>query len=141
MDFKFPILLLIIVGALSNAQLNAQSLQFSQVLTYNGSFSVSSSTITDGPIYTCPANKIWKIESLNFYKFPGSTNGSYMSYEVNGSLLGVSQFTSNAPMVVNVSLPIWLKAGDTINASFVPVSSGPSGSATYFISILEFTAP
>lgn len=119
----------------------AQSLQFDQVVTFSGNVQVLSTAIADGPVYTCPAGKIWKIESLNIYQMGSSTVQSYMTYKVNSSPLGVDAYAD--PFTVNAVFPIWLKEGDTIQPSFNPLGTPSFGGyqQSYFMSILEFTAP
>ena len=122
----------------------SQSLQFSQVVTFDGVIQGSSSAVTDGVAYTCPAGKVWKIESLNIYRPPVNVSGNtgFMTYKVNGSALGVSPVSGNAPMIVNAVFPIWLKPGDTIQASYNGLGAyTPAAGFSYFISILEFNNP
>jgi hypothetical protein len=136
---------LLIFGAVIFASNNlfSQSLQFSQVLTFNGVVQVSSNGVTDGVAYTCPVGKVWKIESLNIYRPPVNVtlNTGFMTYKVNGSALGVSPL-GNTPMIVNAVFPIWLKPGDTVQASYNGLGNyNPNTGLSYFISILEFDTP
>ena len=138
---NWRVLLIFAAVIFASNNLFSQSLQFSQVLTFNGIVQVSSSAVTDGIIYTCPDGKVWKVESLNIYRPPvnNSLNTGFMSYKVNGSALGVSPLNANAPMAVNAIFPIWLKPGDTIQASYNGLGSyNPNTGLSYFISILEF---
>lgn len=123
----------------------AQNLTFSQVVTYSGQINYSSPTagIVDGPIYTVPQGKVWKIESLNLYFSGTATNPEYMSYKINGVRIFCSRMTANTPFVFGVNFPIWLKSGDTIRPSYGYENSNNSWNANfpYFISIVEFNAP
>jgi hypothetical protein len=141
MGFKLKVILLFLFVLSTTDYLFSQSLQFEQVVTFSGDVQVLSTSIADGPIYTCPPGKIWKVESLNIYQMGSNTNNSYMTYKVNSSPLGVDAYAS--PFTVNAVFPIWLKGGDTIQPSFNPVNQSAFGGylQSYFISILEFTAP
>jgi hypothetical protein len=141
MGSKIKVILLFLFVLPTTNHLFSQSLQFEQVVTFSGDVQVLSTAIVDGPIYTCPAGKIWKVEFLNIYQMGSATNNSYMTYKVNSSPLGVDAYAS--PFTVNAVFPIWLKEGDTIQPSFNPVNQSAFGGylQSYFISILEFAAP
>lgn len=106
--------------------LKAQSnLQLNQVLTYNGALNSWSTS----PVYSVPNGKVWKIEarSQDYLKINGSwyTGGSATFTYKKGVSTG-SQ----------LSLPIWLKAGD--NVYYEVGEDLGATSYQYFISILEF---
>ena len=135
MGFKIKLTLLFLFVLATSEYLYAQALQFEQVVTFSGNVNNTGAGVTDGPIFTCPAGKIWKVESLNFRPMTNTCN-SYMNYKLNGSPIGVSV----SPFNSNMSLPIWLKEGDTISPSFFPMNCSNMGIQSYFISILQFSA-
>ncbi len=103
--------------ALAFSNIDAQNLQFSQVLTFSGT-----QAVPEG--FTVPEGKVWKIVSIKSYM---------QSYNING----VSATTSNSNGaqsngVQTNLLPIWLKSGDV-------VSIGGNPNNGYFLSIIEFT--
>ncbi len=100
--------------ALTFSKIDAQNLQFSQVLTY--SLTLSANTI----VGTVPTGKVWKIEFIRV-----GTGGSVSVNDrsiANQTSSGWNQF------------PIWLKAEDVLTAS--GSSNTPE---SYFFSIIEFT--
>ena len=97
--------------ALAFSNIDAQNLQFSQVLTYN---------MINQQEITVPSNKVWKIESAK-YPSGGSLPGNFL---INSSV-GIGGAGYNADQ-----FPIWLKSGDVLRCQF-------QGGA--FISILEFS--
>jgi hypothetical protein len=109
----------------------SQNLTFNQVLTFSGEIATSSTSgnQVDGPVYSVPAGKIWKIESL----YMSNYSGRIMNYKLNGILLG---FNSVDPLNM-IQFPIWLKASDTVQ----PIADGNGVSVGYFISIIEFNQP
>ena len=143
MAFNLKSIIFLLFVLTTPKHLLAQSLQFDQVVTFSGNIQVLSTAIADGPVYTCPAGKIWKIESLNIYQMGGGAGvKSYMTYKINSSPLGVDAWAE--PFTVNAVFPIWLKEGDTVQPSFNPLGDPAYFGGypqSYFISILEFTAP
>ena len=108
--------------ALTFSKIDAQNLQFSQVLTFSAETSLVNQDVLIG---TVPNGKVWKIESMNQIT-------QYCSYSVNG--IGINNFYStNLTPSPSVFLPIWLKAQDNLSfrVSF--------GYGSYFVSIIEFT--
>ncbi len=106
--------------ALTFFKIDAQNLQFSQVLTFSGQVTVANQSFLIG---TVPEGKVWKIESLN-------NLGSGFWYQINGSEITTGNY--NYP----THFPIWLKAQD--NISFYN-ASGTGSQPKYFVSIIEFT--
>lgn len=98
----------------------AQNLQFSQVLFYSGEIGLTMQN--GGTIYSVPQGKTWKVESLSV------SQSNSMSFKLNGTIFRTQ----------NMSYPIWLKSGDTIQV-FVDNPSQYSGQ--FYMSIIEFTAP
>ena len=99
--------------------IEAQNLQFSQVLFYSGEINLFLQN--GGAIYTVSSGKTWKVESLSVSKLDA------MSFKLNGTIFRTS----------NMSFPIWLKSGDTIQV-FVD-NPGYPYSGQYYISIIEFS--
>jgi hypothetical protein len=107
----------------------SQNLQFSQVLTFTGN--INGGVSLNGPVYTVPTGKTWKVESVNII--------SDVRYKLNGYNL-LNQINGNGggtPTLATVIFPFWLKAGDTIQ----PYLLSNSITLPYFISIIEFTTP
>lgn len=113
--------ILTLILAMAFFNMDAQNLQFSQVLTYSAQTYVANQDISIG---TVPSGKVWKIESLNQVTH-------YCSYAVNGITLNndMTTYTNNT----FCTLPIWLKEQD--NLSF----RCSNGNSSYFVSIIEFT--
>jgi hypothetical protein len=116
----------------------AGNLQFNQVLTYNGTLT-STSNPALSPIYTCPAGKVWKIESKTrtpLTQYLGSGGSTTLSFYLNGvwtrDLYPTGSYTGNYAQMIDTS-PLWLKAGDNIYFEFCC-----AGSATYTMSIIEY---
>jgi hypothetical protein len=108
---------------------NSQNLQFSQVLTYTGN--INGGVSLNGPVYTVPAGKTWKIESVNII--------SDVRYKINGYNL-LNQINGNGggtPTLSTIVFPFWLKPGDTLQ----PYLLSNSVTLPFFISIIEFTTP
>ncbi len=95
--------------ALTFYKIDAQNLQFSQVLTYN---------LVDLQELTVPSNKVWKIESAKYY-----TGLSNAGLWMNGYCLACASIYNSVD-----HFPIWLKSSDVIKAQ------GP-----VFLSVIEFT--
>jgi hypothetical protein len=104
----------------------SQNLAFSQVQTFTGE--LPPTVNTPGPVYTVPAGKVWKIESLN------STVNQSLGFKLNNTFFHVTPVSYSSQIV----FPIWLKEGDTVQP-FV-VTNFPSVMYGYFISIIEFSA-
>lgn len=122
----------------------SQSLIFSQVLTFDGIISAQSPTLyysggySEGPSYTVPPGKIWKLESFTFYK-PLSYSG-YVTLKLNSNIL---KCTGGGTFIPGISLPFWLKPGDVLSPVYMAedLSVGYGGNHPFAISIIEFTAP
>jgi hypothetical protein len=135
----FLIIALSTLTLLSKAQGN---LQFNQVLTYNGNLTANNTTVSS-PTYTCPAGKVWKIESKTrapkFMSYAGSSYGiltCYLNstsltdlYYSNGEVGGFAQMIDNAP--------IWLKAGDNIYFAYNNWQTS-NYTTSYYLSIIEY---
>ncbi len=104
--------------ALTFSKIDAQNLQFSQVLTFTGQVSGPNQELLIG---TVPEGKVWKIESLN-------NIGTNFRFVING--MPITSGNSSWP----THFPIWLKSQD--NLSF---DNSSNGSPQYFVSIIEFT--
>ena len=110
MKYIFSFLLLLALSSM-----NAQNLQFSQVLTFAGT-SYSNNAVLIG---TVPEGKVWKIEFLNQI-------GTPWYFEINE--ISISNNTT-----FPTSFPIWLKANDVLKCR-------PSSNiVSYFVSIIEFS--
>jgi hypothetical protein len=117
------------------------NLQFNQVLTYNGTLLPSG--LLTSPTYTCPAGKVWKIESKT--RAPQTLSGSApqvswsgkLSFYLNSNSLQ-DLYVGSSTSIIETS-PLWLKAGDNIYFEFtftgVPISSC---FALYYLSIIEY---
>jgi hypothetical protein len=106
-----------------------QNLEYSQVLTYSGN--INGGTSLNGPVFTVPAGKVWKVESVNII--------SDVRYKLNGFSI-LNQINGNGggtPTLATVLFPFWLKPGDTIQ----PYLLSSSVTLPFFISIIEFTTP
>ncbi len=101
-------------------------------------------------VQTVPANKVWKVESCSFAGgFPfcvGTSSTSYfcgasstnssgtdaiMSYIVNGVtsyIIGITHHASYPSSMPNLSFPLWLPAGATLQA----------GTNMSYFSVMEF---
>jgi hypothetical protein len=99
----------IVFFALLFSYVDAQNLQFSQVLTYN---------LQPEESIVVPVSKVWKIASL-------SQGGVSSHVRVNNAVISYG-VASGYPAA---SFPIWLKSGDEIK---------PYNSSAFF-SIIEFT--
>ena len=111
------------------------SLQFNQVLTYNGTITANyTSGPVSGSIYTCPTGKVWKIECKT--RTPNQVTGSMGSYGILEFYLnGTSSQDSYANGIETA--PFWLKSGDNIYFRFSN-DYGNSLVASYTISIIEY---
>ena len=98
------------------------NLQFNQVLSGSGTLGNNGASTT----LTVPADKVWKIESVNGWADSGSRPGLTIN--------GVSTLISTA------TFPIWLKAGDTFRLTVLsnPSSGNAFGPLNYYYSIIEF---
>jgi hypothetical protein len=118
-----------VISLMFSLNAESQNLQFSQVLTYTGS--IQGSVTLNGPVYTVPAGKTWKVESVNII--------SDVRYKINGYNL-LNQINGNGggtPTLSTIVFPFWLKPGDTIQ----PYLLSNSVTLPFFISIIEFTTP
>ncbi len=113
MKYIFTFLLMM---ALSN--MNAQNLQFSQVLTISDIIPPTSSYGTE--IISVPDGKIWKIESAY-------SSGVNWVLNDGGTLI---RSISSSDLCGCNSFPIWMKSLDFIKNS---------GYGSYTLSIIEFT--
>lgn len=107
--------ILTLILAMAFFNMDAQNLQFSQVLTYS-----ITSTANNTVVGIVPENKVWKIEFARI--------GTGGAIDVNGYPIA-----SNTSQGWN-QFPIWLKSGDILSADG-STNTPPS----YFISIIEFT--
>lgn len=103
--------------ALTFSKIDAQNLQFSQVLTFSGTTAGVNGVSQIGAV---PAGKVWKIESIS-----NLGNNHYVT--INNISVATG---SNSP-----SLPIWLKESDEIKH----INTSNFSSGEYFVSIIEFT--
>jgi hypothetical protein len=134
----FLIILLSTLTLIIKAQGN---LQFNQVLTYNGTLLPSG--LLTSPTYTCPAGKVWKIESKT--RAPQTLSGfsgqsgwqGKLSFYLNSAQLQ-DLYVGSSTSVLETS-PLWLKAGDNIYFEFtytgIPISNC---FALYYLSIIEY---
>lgn len=106
-----------VVLAMAFFNMDAQNLQFSQVLTLTGQVSGSNQVSLIG---TVPEGKVWKIESLNIIN-----DNKY--FEINGVDITSSNYIWPA------YFPIWLKSQDILSCRSI------TGTQEYFVSIIEFT--
>jgi hypothetical protein len=111
---------------LSSVSYGQGNLQFNQVLTYSQLFNVSSCGSNvyswNGPTYTVPANKVWKIE----YFSAGGQASPVLNINTSHDISSIN------------SSPVWLKAGDQIQFRRICTTGGAGWSGTYLISIIEF---
>ena len=117
------------------------SLQFNQVLTYNGTLAVTpgwSSALS--PTYTCPAGKVWKIESKTRTPYFSAINNGAKLLSYLNSVQFQDFYTSNTASyssgLIETS-PLWLKAGDNIYFEFTN-STNNGFSLPYYLSIIEY---
>ena len=120
-------LIIVAISATSFAQVN---LQYDSTITLGESItdSYSLSTTTNGPEYTVPVGKTWKIENLII-----SEN---FTVKINSMPFYVSTSASYRP----IQFPLWLKSGDRIQFEYnYSGGSGiPTRTAYYFMSALQF---
>lgn len=112
--------ILTLILAMAFFNMDAQNLQFSQVLTFAGNQVVAGG-------FVVPIGKVWKIESASTI---------YTSWEVNGSLFIESGYTSaggGGYRTIPNKFPFWLKQGDVL------YPNSQNGWNEYFVSIIEFT--
>ncbi|MDP4867136.1 MAG: hypothetical protein NWQ47_08305 [Crocinitomicaceae bacterium] len=98
------------------------NLQFNQVVS--GAGILGNNGVST--ILTVPADKVWKIESVNGWADSGSRTGLTIN--------NVSTLISSA------TFPIWLKAGDTFRLTVFtnPGTGYAYGPLNYYYSIIEF---
>ena len=120
--------LLFFTFLLISLSLTAQgNLQFNQVVTLTGTTIIDPFTLA-----TVPAGKVWKIEHSSAAR---AGSPAYVSYVCNNVSSPPSLPQSNwASYKMQVSGPIWLKAGDSIKFSY----SSANNATDYFFSIIEF---
>lgn len=132
---------LAIIISLSYSIFSQGNLQFSQVLTYQGSISYSAGQnqgySVNGPQWTVPQNKVWKIEAKS--RTP-DVNLKFMINGISHNDLYERKDVSNSYYALAIDdSPIWLKSNDVINF----YASGTcgwscSGAVNYSISIIEY---
>jgi hypothetical protein len=111
------------------------SLQFNQVLTYNGTLVITAGwTSVLSPTYTCPAGKVWKIESKT--RAPQTLNNGNVSFFLNSTSLQDLYGTPNS--IISDPSPLWLKAGDDIYFKLQYSGTGTASTMTYYLSIIEY---
>lgn len=123
----FLFLVLSISFSMAKAQNN---LQFNRVVNISAdSISVCSSGCADTILYrtfTVPANKVIKIESVNFIA------GNYLLF------LNSTPFSKTSTNITN-TFPIWLPPGDySIYFATYITSASSTGNYAYLLSALEF---
>ena len=122
--FAIFILCSMFLAPRSNAQGN---LQFNQVVTLSQNFNLtgcgSNQCAWTGPVFTVPAQKVWKIE--------------YFSSSGVGDVVMTMNSTVN---ISGISTPIWLKAGDQFQMKKLCGVGASCGLqvGSFFISIIEF---
>lgn len=127
MQKVFLLLLLSICFSKVKSQNN---LQFNRVVTLSAdSISSCSSGCADTLLFrtfTVPANKVLKIESINFIA------GNYLLF------LNSTPFSKTSSNITN-TFPIWLPSGDysIYFATYIP-SASSTGSYAYLLSGIEF---
>lgn len=130
---------LLLIQTVSKAQ---GDLQFNQVLTYQGNVAYSTApwggASVEGPQWTVPSNKVWKIENKT------RTPNGWLRFSINGYLQSDLYERAQTNVGYSVAIdnsPIWLKANDVIKfivSGSCPNGYGCSGSESYFISIIEY---
>lgn len=126
----------------------AQNMAFSQVLTFDGTIHAESPIqyvgggYSEGPAYTVPEGKIWKIESFTFYQPYGGWPG-YMTLKVNSTVMKCTKMMGSTSFVPSINGPFWLKSGDVVRAAYMQddLSVGYGGYYPFALSIIEFSAP
>ena len=163
-------LLTILITLLLSMQLSAQSknLEFNRVIDTLIVAEVNTCTdLYNNPVYgpdlVVPAGKVWKIESLGTEGVKNTGLQSQYTYLRNSDCYGTNYIQSvckgllivNYPnyefnlidnLEMNVSLPIWLNAGSSINAKIFgnevnhrwTVNSYLPYTYNCFVSIIEF---
>ena len=122
-------LLLLLSDCFSQARAQ-NNLQFNRVVTLSAdSISSCSSVCADTLLFrtfTVPANKVLKIESINFIA------GNYLLF------LNSTPFSKTSTNITN-TFPIWLPAGDySIYFATYVTSASSTGSYAYLLSAIEF---
>ena len=119
--------LFVAISATSFAQGN---LQYDSTITLGESITDSwpSTTTTNGPEYTVPVGKTWKIENMIFSQTFAVKINSLPFYLSNSS-------TSNP-----IQFPLWLKSGDRIQFAYNYSGSQftPNNTQHYLMSALQF---
>ncbi len=111
--------ILTLILAMAFFRMDAQNLQFSQVLTYSGNQVV--------PVgFVVPVGKVWKVESAST---------AFTQWSVNNVSFLESGYTSSGTYrTIPDKFPFWLKEGDVLTPGNVGTNS-----YSYFVSIIEFT--
>ncbi len=136
--------LIIVLSSLTLIGKAQGNLQFNQVLTYNGNLVASVSNTSSSPTYTCPAGKVWKIESkTRTPKLVGGLNGILRCYLNTISLEDLYYQAPNAIMQMIDNSPLWLKAGDSIyfvlsNEFINNMQPQTNANTSYYLSIIEY---
>lgn len=147
---KLLFCLLLIVCITLHVDSNAQSLQFSQVRVI---------TMTDG-VQTVPSGKVWKIEFASrdaivtyikrtSYATSGTTgcSGTVWNYynTTTEFVAGQGSLKINGSYIITdpVTTPIWLKAGNTVEAfnSLTPVQASTSSNYRYYLNGTDLCGP
>ena len=121
------------ISATSFAQGN---LQYDSTITLGQSITDSwpSSTTTNGPEFTVPVGKTWKITSMFF-----SAGQSSNAFRVYINSLPFSNYYSGVSFG-NWKFPLWLKSGDTIQFEYNYIAGSGASPRTehYLMSALQF---
>ncbi|MCF8292391.1 MAG: hypothetical protein K9I70_01140 [Chitinophagaceae bacterium] len=110
------------------------SLQFNQVLTYNGTLMPTNANMLLSQTYTCPSGKVWKIEGktrtpLTVVLYSASAR---LEFYINGI-----SFQDNYGNAVDTA-PVWLKSGDNIYFGFTNGNYSNGNTASWTLSIIEY---
>jgi hypothetical protein len=114
-------------------------LQFSKVISNTGTLTFSNGS---SDIWTVPAGKVWKIESMTTnQQFIAYNGGVFMYFNLNATKIkqyNTANATGSLPSQIENLSPIWLKSGDAIQfTSNTNISANYT--CNYYISILEFS--
>jgi hypothetical protein len=101
-------ILLILAISFSSASFAQGNLQFNQVV--NGSVDANIIDYNESGSITVPAGKVWKIEAVSYFAYPGMTFQQSMGGNSAQAWIGNQQVVStNSNLPVQV--PIWLSEG------------------------------
>jgi len=116
--------------AISGTSFAQGNLQYDSTITLGESItdSYSSSTTTNGPEYTVPVGKTWKIENL------------IISDNFTVKINSMPFYVSTSSNYWTIQFPLWLKSGDRIQFEYNYSGSSmtPTRTAYYFMSALQF---